>query len=194
MGSVCCRSTWRRARSICTWWRSTARWSPLCARHSIRFPTPRCIWPMPCASTSPRSIHPPGRWSPTCPMAWPRRCCCARSRSWPEVTLWLAMVQREVGERLAAAPGRKAYGATSVLAQLACDVRVLRRVPRTVFHPEPNVESALDRAAPHRARSRAGVRRWCTPRSPTGARRWRGRWRWPRAPPRGCARRLARRS
>jgi 16S rRNA (adenine1518-N6/adenine1519-N6)-dimethyltransferase len=30
-----------------------------------------------------------------------------------------------------------------VLAQLACEVRVLRRVPRTVFHPEPNVESAL---------------------------------------------------
>ena len=30
-----------------------------------------------------------------------------------------------------------------MLAQLACEVRVLRRVPRTVFHPEPNVESAL---------------------------------------------------
>jgi 16S rRNA (adenine1518-N6/adenine1519-N6)-dimethyltransferase len=61
----------------------------------------------------------------------------------PRARLWVAMVQREVGERLAAAPGSKAYGATSVLAQLACEVRVLRRVPRTVFHPEPNVESAL---------------------------------------------------
>jgi 16S rRNA (adenine1518-N6/adenine1519-N6)-dimethyltransferase len=61
----------------------------------------------------------------------------------PGATLWVAMVQREVGERLAAAPGGKSYGATSVLAQLACGVRVLRRVPRTVFHPEPNVESAL---------------------------------------------------
>jgi 16S rRNA (adenine1518-N6/adenine1519-N6)-dimethyltransferase len=61
----------------------------------------------------------------------------------PDARLWVAMVQREVGERLAAAPGSKAYGATSVLAQLACEVRVLRRVPRTVFHPEPNVESAL---------------------------------------------------
>jgi 16S rRNA (adenine1518-N6/adenine1519-N6)-dimethyltransferase len=61
----------------------------------------------------------------------------------PDARLWVAMVQREVGERLAAAPGSKAYGATSVLAQLACAVRVLRRVPRTVFHPEPNVESAL---------------------------------------------------
>jgi 16S rRNA (adenine1518-N6/adenine1519-N6)-dimethyltransferase len=61
----------------------------------------------------------------------------------PGATLWVAMVQREVGDRLAAAPGSKSYGATSVLAQLACEVRFLRRVPRTVFHPEPNVESAL---------------------------------------------------
>jgi 16S rRNA (adenine1518-N6/adenine1519-N6)-dimethyltransferase len=61
----------------------------------------------------------------------------------PEARLWVAMVQREVGERLAAAPGGKSYGATSVLAQLASDVRVLRRVPRTVFHPVPNVDSAL---------------------------------------------------
>jgi 16S rRNA (adenine1518-N6/adenine1519-N6)-dimethyltransferase len=57
--------------------------------------------------------------------------------------LWVAMVQREVADRLAAPPGGKLYGATSVLAQLACDVRFLRKVPRTVFHPEPNVDSAL---------------------------------------------------
>lgn len=61
----------------------------------------------------------------------------------PQATLWVAMVQREVADRLAAAPGRRIYGATSVLAQLACDVRFLRKVPRTVFHPEPNVDSAL---------------------------------------------------
>ena len=61
----------------------------------------------------------------------------------PEATLWVAMVQREVGDRLAAAPGGKSYGATSVIAQLSTDVRVLRKVPRTVFHPEPNVDSAL---------------------------------------------------
>jgi 16S rRNA (adenine1518-N6/adenine1519-N6)-dimethyltransferase len=61
----------------------------------------------------------------------------------PGAALWVAMVQREVAERLAAAPGTKAYGATSVLAQLACETRVLRRVARTVFHPEPNVDSAL---------------------------------------------------
>jgi 16S rRNA (adenine1518-N6/adenine1519-N6)-dimethyltransferase len=61
----------------------------------------------------------------------------------PGVEVLVAMVQREVGERLAAAPGSKAYGATSAIAQLACDVRVLRRVPATVFHPAPNVTSAL---------------------------------------------------
>jgi 16S rRNA (adenine1518-N6/adenine1519-N6)-dimethyltransferase len=61
----------------------------------------------------------------------------------PQATLLVAMVQREVADRLAAGPGTRTFGATSVLAQLACEVRFLRRVPRTVFHPEPNVESAL---------------------------------------------------
>jgi 16S rRNA (adenine1518-N6/adenine1519-N6)-dimethyltransferase len=61
----------------------------------------------------------------------------------PAAELWVAMVQREVADRFAAAPGGKGYGATSVLAQLSCEVRLLRRVPRTVFHPEPGVESAL---------------------------------------------------
>ena len=61
----------------------------------------------------------------------------------PGATLWVGMVQREVGERLAASAGSKAYGATSAIAQLACDVRVLRRVPATVFHPAPNVVSVL---------------------------------------------------
>ena len=61
----------------------------------------------------------------------------------PGVTTWVAMVQKEVGERLAAAAGSPAYGVPSVLAQLACDVRVLRPVSRTVFHPVPNVDSVL---------------------------------------------------
>ncbi|MGZ6643150.1 MAG: 16S rRNA (adenine(1518)-N(6)/adenine(1519)-N(6))-dimethyltransferase RsmA [Solirubrobacteraceae bacterium] len=59
------------------------------------------------------------------------------------VTRWVAMVQREVGERFAAAPGTPAYGVPSVLAQLACDVRVHRAISRTVFHPVPNVDSVL---------------------------------------------------
>ena len=61
----------------------------------------------------------------------------------PSVERWLVMVQREVGERLAAAPGTAAYGAPSVLAQLACEVKVLRPVARTVFRPVPRVDSVL---------------------------------------------------
>ena len=61
----------------------------------------------------------------------------------PGARLWVAMVQREVAERLAAAPGSRTYGASSVLVQLACTVRAQRAVARTVFHPVPNVDSAL---------------------------------------------------
>jgi 16S rRNA (adenine1518-N6/adenine1519-N6)-dimethyltransferase len=71
----------------------------------------------------------------------------------PGVRAWLVMVQREVGERLAAAPGTAAYGVPSVLAQIACEVQVVRAIPRTVFRPVPRVDSVLvklhrrDRAA-----------------------------------------------
>lgn len=61
----------------------------------------------------------------------------------PSAKMWLVMVQREVGERMAAAPGSGTYGVTSVLAQLAGEVRVVRQIPRTVFHPVPNVDSVL---------------------------------------------------
>jgi 16S rRNA (adenine1518-N6/adenine1519-N6)-dimethyltransferase len=61
----------------------------------------------------------------------------------PGVARWVVMVQREVGERLAAAPGTGPYGIPSVLAQLACEVKVLRPVSRTVFRPVPNVDSVL---------------------------------------------------
>jgi 16S rRNA (adenine1518-N6/adenine1519-N6)-dimethyltransferase len=61
----------------------------------------------------------------------------------PSVGRWVVMVQREVGERLAAGPGTAAYGVPSVLAQLACEVRVLRPVARTVFRPVPRVDSVL---------------------------------------------------
>jgi len=75
----------------------------------------------------------------------------------PTVTRWVAMAQREVGERLAAAPATGAYGAPSVIAQLACEVRVLRTIPRTVFQPVPKVDSVLvgmrRRARPGRDRA-----------------------------------------
>jgi 16S rRNA (adenine1518-N6/adenine1519-N6)-dimethyltransferase len=61
----------------------------------------------------------------------------------PHVTRWVAMVQKEVGERFAAQAGTSAYGVPSVLAQLACDVRVLRPISRRVFFPVPNVDSVL---------------------------------------------------
>ncbi len=101
----------------------------------------------------------------------------------PSLQLWIAMVQREVGERLAARPAggkggkggkggsggkggkggsgggssggssgggsgggsasASAYGLSSVLAQLSCEVTVIRRIPRTVFRPPPNVDSVL---------------------------------------------------
>jgi 16S rRNA (adenine1518-N6/adenine1519-N6)-dimethyltransferase len=75
----------------------------------------------------------------------------------PSVLLWVAMVQREVGERLAAAPGTGAYGVPSVLAQLACEVEVLRAIPRTVFHPVPNVDSVLVGLRRRRERTGAGA-------------------------------------
>ena len=59
------------------------------------------------------------------------------------VTGWVAMVQREVGERLAGSPGGGSYGTPSVLAQLECDVEVIRAIPRNVFYPVPNVDSVL---------------------------------------------------
>jgi 16S rRNA (adenine1518-N6/adenine1519-N6)-dimethyltransferase len=61
----------------------------------------------------------------------------------PMVRRWVVMVQREVGERLAAPPGSAAYGVSSVLAQLACEVKVLRRISRSVFRPVPRVDSVL---------------------------------------------------
>jgi 16S rRNA (adenine1518-N6/adenine1519-N6)-dimethyltransferase len=69
----------------------------------------------------------------------------------PAVRRWVVMVQREVGERLAAPCASPAHGASSVLAQLACDVKVLRRISRNVFRPVPNVDSVLlglERRAP----------------------------------------------
>ncbi|MBF6618978.1 MAG: ribosomal RNA small subunit methyltransferase A [Patulibacter sp.] len=78
----------------------------------------------------------------------------------PHVERWVAMVQREVGERFAATPGTKAYGAPSALAQLSCDVRVLRAVSRRVFWPVPNVDSVLVGLKRVRPPAPAAVRRF----------------------------------
>ena len=61
----------------------------------------------------------------------------------PSVELWCVMVQREVADRLFASPSTKAYGAVSVLVQLAAERTGLHPVSRNVFRPRPNVDSAL---------------------------------------------------
>ena len=63
----------------------------------------------------------------------------------PAIRRMLVMVQREVGERLAAGPGDGAYGAVSVKVAYWATAKVVGRVPPTVFHPVPKVESALVR-------------------------------------------------
>jgi 16S rRNA (adenine1518-N6/adenine1519-N6)-dimethyltransferase len=60
-----------------------------------------------------------------------------------DVDPFLVMVQREVGERLAAGPGHPAHGAVSLRVAYRARARVTRRVPPSVFWPEPNVESVL---------------------------------------------------
>jgi 16S rRNA (adenine1518-N6/adenine1519-N6)-dimethyltransferase len=61
----------------------------------------------------------------------------------PTVDLWCVMVQREVADRFFAEPSTKAYGAVSVLVQLAAERTGFHPVSRNVFRPRPNVESAL---------------------------------------------------
>jgi 16S rRNA (adenine1518-N6/adenine1519-N6)-dimethyltransferase len=59
------------------------------------------------------------------------------------VESWCVMVQREVADRFFASPGTKAYGAVSVLVQLAAERTGFHPISRTVFRPPPNVDSAL---------------------------------------------------
>ena len=61
----------------------------------------------------------------------------------PTLRLWCVMVQREVADRFFAEPSTKAYGAVSVLVQLAAGRTGFHAVSRTVFRPRPNVDSAL---------------------------------------------------
>jgi 16S rRNA (adenine1518-N6/adenine1519-N6)-dimethyltransferase len=63
----------------------------------------------------------------------------------PAVTRLLVMVQREVGERMAAAAGEDPYGAVSVRIAYFARAEVVGRVPAAVFIPRPRVESVLVR-------------------------------------------------
>jgi 16S rRNA (adenine1518-N6/adenine1519-N6)-dimethyltransferase len=61
----------------------------------------------------------------------------------PAVVRMLVMVQREVAERLAAGVGDEGYGAVSVKVSYWATARLAGAVPRSVFLPKPNVDSAL---------------------------------------------------
>jgi 16S rRNA (adenine1518-N6/adenine1519-N6)-dimethyltransferase len=76
----------------------------------------------------------------------------------PQITSQLVMVQREVGERLAASAGDEAYGAVSVKVAYWATASVVGRVPASVFIPRPRVESVLVRLdrRPDRVLGRGG--------------------------------------
>jgi 16S rRNA (adenine1518-N6/adenine1519-N6)-dimethyltransferase len=61
----------------------------------------------------------------------------------PTIRHGLVMVQAEVADRMAAAPGSRVYGIPSVKAAWYAEVRKAGMVSRTVFWPVPNVDSAL---------------------------------------------------
>jgi 16S rRNA (adenine1518-N6/adenine1519-N6)-dimethyltransferase len=67
----------------------------------------------------------------------------AETLSVEQIVSWCVMVQREVADRFFARPSTKAYGAVSVLVQLATERTGFHPVSREVFRPRPNVESAL---------------------------------------------------
>ncbi|MGI6401291.1 MAG: 16S rRNA (adenine(1518)-N(6)/adenine(1519)-N(6))-dimethyltransferase RsmA [Thermoguttaceae bacterium] len=55
-------------------------------------------------------------------------------------------IQKEVGERMVAKPGKKDYGAFAVWMQAQCDCKILRIMPPSVFWPRPKVDSAIVQA------------------------------------------------
>lgn len=61
------------------------------------------------------------------------------------IDVMVFMMQKEVANRMAAVPGTKAYGSLSIAIQYYMDAEVAFTVPRTVFNPMPNVDSAIVR-------------------------------------------------
>jgi len=68
-----------------------------------------------------------------------------------EIESYVLMFQREVADRLTAAPNSKAYGRLSVLAQSLCETERLFTLPARAFTPPPKVESAVVRLVPRPA-------------------------------------------
>ncbi len=67
----------------------------------------------------------------------------------PRPAVIVLMVQKEVGERLLAAPGGRTYGALAVGVRVIADVEKVLNIPRTAFRPMPNVDSTVIRIVPH---------------------------------------------
>ena len=108
-------------------WHALLEARPAVPRSAFRVPRFKVIGNIPYSITSPlieRALTPP----------------------LPERIVFL--VQREVAERVAAAPGGKTYGALSVGVQAVCRAELLFRVPAGAFRPPPKVESALLRLTP----------------------------------------------
>ncbi|MDD9150684.1 MULTISPECIES: 16S rRNA (adenine(1518)-N(6)/adenine(1519)-N(6))-dimethyltransferase RsmA [unclassified Sporolactobacillus] len=57
----------------------------------------------------------------------------------------VVMIQKEVASRLEAGPGQKSYGSLSIAVQYTADPKIVMTVPKTVFVPQPNVDSAVIR-------------------------------------------------
>jgi 16S rRNA (adenine1518-N6/adenine1519-N6)-dimethyltransferase len=66
---------------------------------------------------------------------------------WLPVALTL-MFQKEVAERIVAAPGEDAYGRLAVIAQAVCEARIVMHLPAAAFTPPPKVASAVVHLVP----------------------------------------------
>jgi 16S rRNA (adenine1518-N6/adenine1519-N6)-dimethyltransferase len=62
---------------------------------------------------------------------------------------FVVMMQKEVADRITAKPGTKEYGSLSIAIQYYCSAEVAMIVPKTVFMPQPNVDSAVIRLIKH---------------------------------------------
>ena len=63
----------------------------------------------------------------------------------------VVMMQKEVADRITASPGTKAYGSLSIAIQYYMKAEVAMIVPKAVFMPQPNVDSAVIKLTRHEA-------------------------------------------
>lgn len=68
------------------------------------------------------------------------------------ISFMVLMLQKEITERLIAAPGSREYGILSVITQLFSEVELMKTLPPDVFWPRPEVSSAIVKMSVHRAK------------------------------------------